>query len=368
MRALVTTVIPTYRRPQLLQRAILSALRQTMSQVEVVVCDNASGDETEEVVNEIARRDRRVRYYSHPTNIGSYRNFNFGIQAVQTPYFSLLSDDDILAPKFYETTLNALSTYNEAMFACMASAVIDQEGNVISPPAVAKDLLFSPAGAGFRAKVARPIPAAWTSILFRTAVRDEIGLINPEAGPFADGGYVMHAAARFPFVDVPGVGAVLMAQSKSTSATVGPITGQWQLWRERMIRDVADDPKVPEVVRKRLAAGFEPHYRKTACMQVLRALSDRNRDSAYSAARGAGECGYPFTSVALRLLIVADRWFGPVHWTMEKIRRNYKNRMKKSIQLWNSQYAAEVAFVRELEQDHRAISEAARLMSRSSGT
>jgi len=67
---LITTVIPTYRRPRLLKRAILSALGQTYRNIQVCVYDNASGDETAEVVAGIANGDRRVKYYCHPTNIG----------------------------------------------------------------------------------------------------------------------------------------------------------------------------------------------------------------------------------------------------------------------------------------------------------
>ncbi|MCR4298181.1 MAG: glycosyltransferase, partial [Gallionella sp.] len=102
-KPVITTIIPTYRRPVLLRRAILSALHQTYPHVRVCVYDNASGDETESVVDEtesvvkeIARHDPRVKYHRHPRNIGSYNNFNYGIREVETEFFSLLSDDDVL--------------------------------------------------------------------------------------------------------------------------------------------------------------------------------------------------------------------------------------------------------------------------------
>ena len=97
---IVTTVIPTFRRPHLVRRAIWSALGQSYPHVRVLVADNASGDNTAEAVAEIYGHDSRVAYYCHPKNIGSYPNFNFGIQQVETPFFSLLSDDDALAPDF----------------------------------------------------------------------------------------------------------------------------------------------------------------------------------------------------------------------------------------------------------------------------
>ena len=71
----ITTVIPTYRRPKLLRRAIESVLAQTYPHLTVTVFDNASGDETEEVVGELARRNPRVRYHCHPETIGASANF-----------------------------------------------------------------------------------------------------------------------------------------------------------------------------------------------------------------------------------------------------------------------------------------------------
>ena len=60
---MITTIIPTYRRPKLLRRAILSVLNQTYTNIQVCVFDNASGDETALVVAELARMDNRVKYF-----------------------------------------------------------------------------------------------------------------------------------------------------------------------------------------------------------------------------------------------------------------------------------------------------------------
>ena len=94
--AQITTVIPTYGRPRLLARAIRSVLYQSYPHFEVHVYDNASGDETREVVSQFALRDSRVKYHVHPRNIGMMENFAFGISDVETPFFSILSDDDFL--------------------------------------------------------------------------------------------------------------------------------------------------------------------------------------------------------------------------------------------------------------------------------
>src|SRR5437016_10001362 len=98
---LIATIIPTYRRPKLLQRAIRSVLNQTYPHVQIRVYDNSSGDETASVVAELAKKDPRVKYHCHSQNIGSFKNFEYGLKQVDTEWFSILSDDDLILPEFY---------------------------------------------------------------------------------------------------------------------------------------------------------------------------------------------------------------------------------------------------------------------------
>ncbi len=116
--AVVTTVIPKFRRPRLLKRAIRSALNQTRSELIVSVFDNASGDETPHVIADFMKRDSRVRYFRQPENIGAFRNFEYGMRQVSTPYFSFLSDDDLLVPGLYQEAIEALERESSAMFFC----------------------------------------------------------------------------------------------------------------------------------------------------------------------------------------------------------------------------------------------------------
>src|ERR1019366_5330812 len=76
--ALVTTVIPTFRRPRVLKGAIESVLAQTFADFEVNVYDDASGDDTATVVQSISSRDPRVHYFCHPKRLGMMANFGYG--------------------------------------------------------------------------------------------------------------------------------------------------------------------------------------------------------------------------------------------------------------------------------------------------
>ena len=125
----ITTVIPTYRRPQFLKYAIQSALDQTYSNIIVLVCDNASNDETKSVA--MSFKDPRVRYHCQPENVSLEDNFESGLNLVTTPYYSFLGDDDFLFPQFYETALAALSREQQAMLFCGGALIIDEKRSIL---------------------------------------------------------------------------------------------------------------------------------------------------------------------------------------------------------------------------------------------
>ena len=81
-------------------RAIESALAQTHRDIEVIVSDNASSDDTAEHVSRIF--DPRLVFIRQPENLGMTGNFNACLQAATGELFLMLSDDDILEPACIE--------------------------------------------------------------------------------------------------------------------------------------------------------------------------------------------------------------------------------------------------------------------------
>ena len=79
---LVSVVIPTHERAQLLKRAIQSVLDQTYDKLDILVVDDASLDNTREVVESFG--DSRIRYFRHKTNKGGSAARNTGIFAAMT--------------------------------------------------------------------------------------------------------------------------------------------------------------------------------------------------------------------------------------------------------------------------------------------
>jgi len=91
-------VIPCFNYGRFVAAAIDSVLGQEGVEVEVIVVDDCSADDSADIVRAKAARDARVRLISHPENRGAVQTFNTGLAAVQGHYVVRLDADDLLTP------------------------------------------------------------------------------------------------------------------------------------------------------------------------------------------------------------------------------------------------------------------------------
>lgn len=107
-RPTVSVIIPTYNRARLLPRAINSVLNQTYRDFELIVVDDASADNTIEVVKQFQEKDDRIKYLKHSEHKGGSGARNTGIKASAGEYIGLLDDDDEWLPGKLEKQMNKL--------------------------------------------------------------------------------------------------------------------------------------------------------------------------------------------------------------------------------------------------------------------
>lgn len=243
----ITTVIPTYRRPQLLRRAMDSVLGQDCDGLEVCVYDNASGDETASVVAEYAQRDPRVRYHAQRQNLGLTKNLASALQRVETPYFTVLSDDDIVLPGLYRNATRILDDQPDAAFVSTRVIHVDGDSRVLR----ATDLSWVRAGLqlpsdGLMALLRYGGPI-WNGTIFRTSMVNEIGGFDPETGVVGDWDLLLRLASRFPFLVEPTPGAVFFHHKQSISTQVR-LDGTWPGWLKLM--ENVDSGALPDDVRR----------------------------------------------------------------------------------------------------------------------
>jgi glycosyltransferase involved in cell wall biosynthesis len=128
-RPLVTIGMPVYNGEQLLAEALESALGQDYAPLEVVLCDNASTDATEQIANRFASADPRVRYIRNGTDVGPQNNFRLAIHEAQGKYFTWLAHDDVLSDRrCISLMVEHLEQHPDVVVCASAFAMLDFEG------------------------------------------------------------------------------------------------------------------------------------------------------------------------------------------------------------------------------------------------
>jgi glycosyltransferase involved in cell wall biosynthesis len=113
VRPLVSIVVLCHDYGRFLAEAIESALAQSYPNLEILVVDDGSTDDSLKVA---ARYEDKVRILSHP-NIGLERTCNRGVAEARGEYFAFLSADDIFEPTYVEELFDALERSPDASFA-----------------------------------------------------------------------------------------------------------------------------------------------------------------------------------------------------------------------------------------------------------
>ncbi|WP_327586240.1 glycosyltransferase [Nonomuraea sp. NBC_00507] len=102
---LVSIGIPVRNGADRLETAVRSALAQDHTELEVVISDNASTDDTEELCRELARQDNRIAYYRQPHDLHVIGNFVEVLRRARGEFFRWMGDDDLLEPGYVSRTL-----------------------------------------------------------------------------------------------------------------------------------------------------------------------------------------------------------------------------------------------------------------------
>jgi len=109
MQLQITVGMPVYNERKYITETLDSLLSQTYENFEVVISDNNSQDGTYEILQQYAKKDKRIKLFKQPKNIGSLKNFRFVLEQAQTPYFIWLAGHDIWHQKLLEKLLKAFT-------------------------------------------------------------------------------------------------------------------------------------------------------------------------------------------------------------------------------------------------------------------
>jgi glycosyltransferase involved in cell wall biosynthesis len=126
----LTIGLPVRNGARYLGEAIDSIRKQEFTDFEVLVADNASTDETGDIVRAVVEADSRFRYVRHERNIGLIQNWNYLFAHTDSKLFAWMGADDRSDPRLYDRCVKMLAARPDASGAFGQSGKIDSEGNM----------------------------------------------------------------------------------------------------------------------------------------------------------------------------------------------------------------------------------------------
>lgn len=126
---MVSIIIPTYNSERFIQRTVDSALRQTYSNLEIIIVDDCSQDSTRAIIETLSRKDSRISVILHEKNQGAAVARNTGIQNAHGKYIAFLDSDDLWVSEKIEKQLEVIKEGHPFVFC--AYDVVNEDGKRI---------------------------------------------------------------------------------------------------------------------------------------------------------------------------------------------------------------------------------------------
>lgn len=194
---LVSVIMPTHNRSEMLKRAIKSVLSQTYKNFELIVINDGSEDNTDHVVK--SQNDGRIIYIEHNKPMGSANARNTGIKRAQGEYIAFLDDDDEWRKDNLEIQIPVIANSSPKVGLVYGWMEYFQNGKSIK--------LKKPRLRGyiFKEMLSELAISLTSAIIIKKNVINEIGLFNPGFSWGDDGDFLRRLCKKYQVEYVPRV-------------------------------------------------------------------------------------------------------------------------------------------------------------------
>jgi glycosyltransferase involved in cell wall biosynthesis len=129
----ISVVMPLYNVAPYVEEAIASIQKQTIQDIEIILVNDCSTDQTPQIIQKIAEQDPRARILNTPKGgaYGCARPKNVGLLACRAPYIAVMDGDDVSTPDRLEKLLAFLETHPEISLVGSAIRTMDEQGRFI---------------------------------------------------------------------------------------------------------------------------------------------------------------------------------------------------------------------------------------------
>lgn len=109
---LISILIPTFNREKYIDSCVKSALNQTYKNIEIIIVDNASTDQTWQILNDLKKKDIRIKIFQNESNIGPVMNWKKCIDLSSGELVKILFSDDLLDKDFLKKSVHYFKDEN----------------------------------------------------------------------------------------------------------------------------------------------------------------------------------------------------------------------------------------------------------------
>jgi len=127
---LVSVVMPSYSHESFISEAIEGVLNQSCQDIELIIIDDASKDNSREIIKSYREKDSRIRAIFHNENKGIAKTFNDGIEEASGKFIAITGSDDVWLKDKLEKQLEILGE-NEDLVVHSDSLIIDAQSNFV---------------------------------------------------------------------------------------------------------------------------------------------------------------------------------------------------------------------------------------------
>lgn len=129
----VSVLMPTFNHGNYIGTAIESVLEQTFQDFELIISDNASSDNTQEIITSYLKRDKRIKCFRNQTNVGGHANFNIALRyASESNHFIVLSSDDWWHPQLLEHLVHIAEKHPNTTLIHSDTYRVDEQGKIVN--------------------------------------------------------------------------------------------------------------------------------------------------------------------------------------------------------------------------------------------
>ncbi len=126
---LISIAMATYNGEKYLKEQLDSILSQTYSNIEIIICDDYSGDATRSILEEYSQKDKRIKLYFNEKNIGYVKNFEKAISLCSGEFIALSDQDDIWMEYKIETLYKNIGSH---LLIHSDALLINEKGNIVA--------------------------------------------------------------------------------------------------------------------------------------------------------------------------------------------------------------------------------------------